>query len=654
MELPWTPNAFDEVRVRAVAAQLGLVLSHGEQMAFVQSTQSLDVQAAPGSGKTSLVALKLSLLAESWSSPTQGVCVLSHTNTAKDQIIERVKVLPAGHNLLRYPNFIGTIQTFADTFFALPHLRSQGITIQSIEDDRYYVAANRLLQNYDQFFTLRRFLENQSDGADLVGKARYVFEEGELKVSSTRSSLPFKPTTSSGKQFIELKRWLKEWGIFRYDDMFALASEYIHENPWVIEASRVRFPFVLLDEMQDTSTVQEQLLSLLFPPEVSVVQRVGDINQRIFDGGTAVPQRSFPAQDAVDLAVSRRFGSHFADVANLLTVHRPQQIIGEGPDGIAALLVFDQDSVDQVVPAFTKLAAQLVPKDVLDASPIRVLGSRKSPGTTDKFPQSLVCYMPQLAASISPDRPRTLVQSARAAQTVWHGNGSGARSAEALWDAVCDALERVGYRIDGRRPTRAQLKKLLDETNPLLAVSLRSWFVRVLNADLDDKTVWNEIGIEISGILEEVASDSWSADILADYLDFVAVDELPAPSTALSLPNNARQAEPGLVGTIHNAKGETHSATLILECLEQHGRKYDVSEVLALIGAGKHVSSSAITVKKAGQLIFVGATRPTHLLALASSRENATPYIDALRSKGWQIHYVRSGINTEVEQDPLF
>ncbi|MFJ1550579.1 hypothetical protein [Streptomyces sp. NPDC088246] len=73
--------------------------------------------------------------------------------------------------------------------------------------------------------------------------------------------------------------------------------------------------------------------------------------------------------------------------------------------------------------------------------------------------------------------------------------------------------------------------------------------------------------------------------------------------------------------SIQRAKDETHAATLILECLEcldSRGRKYDVYETLALVAQSKDVADVSPTLRKAAQLLFVGITRPTHLLALAN------------------------------------
>ncbi|MFE5114196.1 hypothetical protein [Streptomyces sp. NPDC056663] len=93
--------------------------------------------------------------------------------------------------------------------------------------------------------------------------------------------------------------------------------------------------------------------------------------------------------------------------------------------------------------------------------------------------------------------------------------------------------------------------------------------------------------------------------------------------------------------SIQSAKGETHAATLILECLEcldSRGRKHDVHETLALVAQSKEVADAPATLRKAAQLLFVGITRPTHLLVLAMHRARAEPHLDALAARGWVIH----------------
>ncbi|MET9567152.1 hypothetical protein [Streptomyces tauricus] len=91
-------------------------------------------------------------------------------------------------------------------------------------------------------------------------------------------------------------------------------------------------------------------------------------------------------------------------------------------------------------------------------------------------------------------------------------------------------------------------------------------------------------------------------------------------------------------GSIQSAKSETHAATLILECLERSGKKHDVHEVLALLSRQQDASKTQVTIQRAAQLVFVGATRPTHLLAFAAYCARAEPHIEAITARGWSVH----------------
>ena len=91
---------------------------------ILKNMESVDIHACPGSGKTTILVAKLAILSRRWKWSNRGICVLSHTNVAREEIEERLGSLSVGKRLLSYPHFIGTIQSFFDTFLAMPFLRS--------------------------------------------------------------------------------------------------------------------------------------------------------------------------------------------------------------------------------------------------------------------------------------------------------------------------------------------------------------------------------------------------------------------------------------------------------------------------------------------------------------------------------------------------
>ena len=84
--------------------------------AFLKHRSTVDLSACPGSGKTTLIVAKLAILARKWPHRTKGICVLSHTNVAREQIEHRLGRTVVGQKLLAYPHFIDTIHGFVNRF----------------------------------------------------------------------------------------------------------------------------------------------------------------------------------------------------------------------------------------------------------------------------------------------------------------------------------------------------------------------------------------------------------------------------------------------------------------------------------------------------------------------------------------------------------
>lgn len=73
------------------------------------------------------------------------------------------------------------------------------------------------------------------------------------------------------------------------------------------------------------------------------------------------------------------------------------------------------------------------------------------------------------------------------------------------------------------------------------------------------------------------------------------------------------------ISTIHKVKGETHTATLVLETFN---RTYDLKQLLNLL-KGKTMERS-ITTDNKKKLLYVAMSRPTHLLCLAINKEHVS------------------------------
>ena len=107
----------------------------------------IDLQAVPGSGKTTALLAKLLILERKLPfADNSGILVLSHTNIAIDEIKHKIKLYCP--KLFRYPNFIGTIQSFVDEFLAIPYYtticKKKPVRI---DNEIYEERVNHILQN---------------------------------------------------------------------------------------------------------------------------------------------------------------------------------------------------------------------------------------------------------------------------------------------------------------------------------------------------------------------------------------------------------------------------------------------------------------------------------------------------------------------------
>ncbi len=108
-----------------------------------------------------------------------------------------------------------------------------------------------------------------------------------------------------------------------FDDLIWLACSLLEDNPGLVPALRQRWPYILEDEAQDSSPLQERILELLTGPDGNWA-RVGDPNQAINATFTSADPRYFrrfsrrPDVRAIGLDQSGRSARPILYLANAL------------------------------------------------------------------------------------------------------------------------------------------------------------------------------------------------------------------------------------------------------------------------------------------------------------------------------------------------
>ena len=627
-------------------------------MAVLKEITSCDVQAGPGSGKTTILTAKLAILAKKWPYRDRGICVLSHTNVARREIEQKLSRSASLRILLGYPHFIGTFQTFVDQFLALPSLRQDGYDTISVDDDRFASKALDVCFHSSHAAILQWIHSPRFRNYDQAGKQRLLkgavgclsYEGPGLVVTTApRYDVPKipSPSSASGAEFAEIKRTVAAAGYFRYDDMFAYAECALAKNKWLGAALRRRFPWVFVDELQDTKPAQDRVVEQVFGIGDCVFQRFGDKNQAIFDfeEDSDDGQSLFGRRKTLFLNATHRFGQAVANLVSRLTAVEPQHLVGnpQRPDCKHTVFVFSRSSAKSVVPLFGDLVFQRVPVEVPKDQPVCVVGGRVNPAqhARDRFPACLGDYVDGYVSpnAAKPVRPDSFLGYVVEGRKKWAEEGTGAAPYNAVASGALALLRRGDAAGAGSTPkNKAEFHQALLQGGRLAAFQRLCWGLLNPAAALD-ANAWPSRMKELLAILDlskptqEMLQFLEWADSIGTGARTGARSTVRAENTYLHRTKHA--VLPIRLDSIHGVKGETHAATLVVETF---GKQHDLQQLLAVLTGRRHANQLKDSLRGHCKRVYVGMTRPSHLLCLRISAEHIDDAgIAALVATGWEV-----------------
>lgn len=650
------PNVSEEDIVRLVTERNASITDTSRHWRFDESRSHViqswaDVQACPGSGKTTLVAAKLLVLAKKWGEPTRGVCALTHTNVARDEIIGKLQDHPAGFKLTAYPHFIGTIQEFVNRFLGLPYVRTCYEFKRLIEEDEGRLEVRRARIDGHTIQQICHNLYRECDRAtyeaikDYLGSLHFLNADGDLRFFKQHNAPQHSPATSDSdrrRMLLALKEAICAAGIFHFRDMYAFADKLIAENVDLISALRTRFPVVLIDEMQDTQRFQDTLLWRIFDGSNVRFQRLGDPDQAIFEGiGGEEPNETYNAVDGLyEVKSSFRFGTDIAKKVIGLSYNALDEIASalEPPrrEGQHTIFLYEDATCERVLEAFADLVARSDPNNSWMAV--------KAVGGLDGDNGEIRKYWAQFDktnSAVAP-RPQKLIHIAhRCAGT---RSGPGVANYELLLRGVVDLLRKCDVRrlnSQGQEVYHSPLTLIQSLRDNGKYEEFRKRLTLWTMNSFKNSEEWIA---QVDALKQIIGIDAVNDDGLR-FLQFdTATQDDNANQQAQGNTYTAQNGRKIAVGTIHSVKGETHDATLILET--KFNRWFDCAEMLPymLDPAKDRPVYTANSRKKDSTLaqymrkLYVAGTRPRHLLCMALLRSHiSAEQTDQLQALGWTI-----------------
>lgn len=273
------------------------------------------ILAGAGSGKTRTITYRIAHMVDNLMIPGNCILGVSFTNKAAREMRERV---------------IGLLGAKKSRKIALLTFHSLGVKILKKEIDKLGYHLNfSIYDQSDQIAIVREALkhyaaEKKFDVKDVQSKISFLKNAG-ISEDDFADSTHFNPddpyshATEFAYRFYQEK--LKFYNAIDFDDILFLTLRLFRENADIARAYSEKFKYIMIDEYQDTNTLQFELVRFLTMTHDNLCV-VGDDDQSIygFRGADITNilefEKSFPRAKVVKLEENYRSVSSILNLAN--------------------------------------------------------------------------------------------------------------------------------------------------------------------------------------------------------------------------------------------------------------------------------------------------------------------------------------------------
>lgn len=663
-----------------------------ERISFINKLNTIDLLAVPGSGKTTALLAKLYALSKNLPfDDGSGILVLSHTNAAVNEIENKLK--KHCPKLFEYPNFIGTVQGFVNKFLANPanclknasYIAKNDNDIYLNEVKKFYYALEWSV-NGATVKNLKNVLygkantnsgkvstaEKNKIAINFISQLKFDFENRKLVYGDKNTTL-YKYVGRANHHYLELETWKNQLlsnGILNYSDSYYLAKWFINNYPSIKEQLQLRFKFVFIDEMQDLEISQIELIDSIFDKgnSMTVVQRIGDINQAIYNSGKKVKiECDWKTQNEQYLTGSNRLTKQIAELVNYFTLDSKEgKFVVTGnkklaeADILPQLILFNDSSKLLLKSKFEQLIFDYKLADTEEAKyGFKIVGWT---GERENKGDGKLCLNTIFGFTKESKKAREDYNTLSKYLQLFD---SEKRTLEAVRKAILNAFINI-LRLEGKKIektirekkyekyyTKNDLIEFIKEYNnqneylkayESFKSKLFKWCFDLVTLK-NYRTIYTEIVAFINDELKVWFDLSLSRSEIVEFIGikFEQMENIASKVLSDGESNKSPNIE---IETVHSVKGQTHCATMYVETsyYTYETQKPKILDSLTkqnhgfVIGQKKNKSEVDARGKEALKMMYVGFSRPTHLLCFAVLKENVINELEAFKNAGWVIN----------------
>lgn len=654
---------------------------------FIRNLSTIDLQAVPGSGKTTALLAKLLILETKLPLHNDsGILVLSHTNAAVDEIKERIQQYCP--KLFRYPNFIGTIQSFVDEFltklFFQNYLNKKLIWVDQekyqdeILQEFKKIAWDEAYEKPTTLFYIRHKNKVQQhilktpEGKKIIQfyiddeVKNLYFNFNTNKIENFKSDFSLK--TPTNKKFIGLKKAIFEVlnkGIISFDYAYKLGDYYLNSNVKIKVLLQKRFSFVYIDEMQDIDTHQYNLIEKIFYDDgnsQSILQRIGDKNQSIYNSvkvGSIWQDRD----QVLHLSNSQRLSRPIANIVKNFALYPEHCTDIQGMNECLLkphILLFSDSSVKNVISHFSQLVQQYKDSGELNFRQDKHLQIKVISWNTDwkddeasrANPTKLRLEDYHQVFKKNEQKPK---EDYKCLKSYLHFYDKKHTTLSMIRKNIFYALLKV-LKIENISTNENRLytisnlinylKENLEPNYTTLNLKVYQCCLKVIRNENNQALydLKNYIPVFISYFRENHRLSSKCSDFINN--DTTGIDQ--TSQNHISASNIIEQNDLKIeITSVHSVKGQTHDATLYLESYYYedgkgtNAKSYE-SQRLANQFLGNSFNLTTERAKQSTKMAYVGFSRATQLLCIAIHKDRFEQHLSTIDRDIWEIKDISS------------
>lgn len=603
-----------------------------EQLNFIihPIDQPCYLNACPGSGKTEVVGIKAAYEISAWNDVFTGMAILSFTKNAAKEISERIKLF-GGIKATQHPHFIGTIDSWLHGYILHPFThKSSGF--QGKGNDKSY----RLIDNeerYDYLNTFKTIISPQPTYKDVWVNDYYFECSDPPQLQSQSRRLDIESISQPIKEKLRKnKRDFLKSGLTTYADAEFLCFYFLKGNQAVLRNVVKRFPILIIDECQDLSNNQLEILNLLIK-NGAIIHFVGDHNQSIYEFKKVYIEKinAFIADNKLsEKMLTKNFRSNQSIVNVSMALEKyntgvnPVSIIGVEKQITSKscelwqyteenLLQLPQKFIDHLKKINSDISANEAKIDInkcciLARAHTTLSGFRNQPTSglskMELFANGLNCWANY--PRTGQDMKNGLQQIGKSISMLAY-NGSGNHQHQ-----YCpDMYNQIEWRIQ----LCSLIEKIYSNTSLAPPFTGLTWSQWTSNLKLFLEKYWCEFRSPI---------DSWDSakskiKSPKGFANKLVIETLKASKNLYS--------EKMRMTTFHDVKGETLDAVLIVSAKDKKSKG----------GHFEHWLSDATDEKEYVRFAYVASSRPKHLLIWAIPKINGNQYLEKIQSLGFSL-----------------